>query len=81
MTLKTNHQETLCQVNLVFRGRLHLTPCRKARVSVRITEENLGAHPLYNNVSSPFIERRDGALNSGCQNTCAAWSGILGVPD
>lgn len=59
MTLKTNHQETLCQVNLVFRDRLHLTPCRKARVSVRITEENLGAHPLYNNVSSPFIiERR-----------------------
>lgn len=38
MTLKTNHQETLCQVNLVFRDRLHLTPCRKARVSVRITE-------------------------------------------
>lgn len=58
MTLKTNHQQTLCQVNLVFRDRPHLTPCREARVRMRITEENMGAHPLYTVASSPFIERR-----------------------
>lgn len=58
MTLETNHQQTLCQVNLVFRDRPHLTPCREARVRMRITEENMGAHRPYNNVSSPFIERR-----------------------